>query len=91
MKHASYCEVNFPIHSQLGNDHSHMLKRTPLPSRESFDRPKFHAMLIEALSKGRKRDVIHVLAKRLSELGEFTDLWEKHPEGWDRLEEMRGR
>lgn len=90
MKAALYCEVNFPLHSELGNDYSHMIKRTPLPYTKPFDLQEFHDALHAAIPKGKKY-VIDVLMRRLSQHGDFTDYYTRYLEDWTRLEEMRGR
>lgn len=92
MRHALVCEVSFPLHPKNGNDPTQIrnMKRTPLPKHEVFDLPEFHQALHEAIPRGKKY-VIDVLAKRLSQRGEFTDYFDRFPEDWGRLSEMRGR
>ena len=92
MRHALVCDVSFPVNTQNGNDDAQIrnMKRTPLPARDSFDIQDFHKALHEAIPRGKKY-VIDVLARRLSEHGDFSDYWTRHPGDWDRLEELRGR
>lgn len=92
MRAALYCEVNFPVNSQNGNDDTQIrnMKRIPLPYKESFDLPEFKEALHAAIPKGKKY-VIDVMKRRLSQHGDFTDYFDRYPSDWEKLEELRGR
>lgn len=89
---ALYCEVNFPVNAQNGNDDAQIrnMKRIPLPESPKFDMQDFHTALHAAIPKGKKY-VIDVMARRLSQHADFSDYYAKYPDDWDRMQELRGR